>query len=160
MCTEIPDEEKLPELHKTISTFMTHGSCGLVTWVHHVWKMRNVQKIAKGVFAETYEGDGYPHYKWKNHGKYVMKNGVPLNNKWVVLYNPFLNRKYNAHINVEICRSITSCKYLYQYVDKGPVITSVAVDSQLQNDTYQGYEIHKYMNPWFVTALEACLRIF
>ena len=34
-------------------------------------------------------------------------------------YNPFLNKKYNAHINVEVCSSISAVKYLYKYVYKG-----------------------------------------
>ena len=29
VCPEIPGEEKFPELHKTITTFMMHGLCGL-----------------------------------------------------------------------------------------------------------------------------------
>ena len=102
------------------------------------------KKFPKEFVAETYEGDWHPHYKWRNDGKYVMKNGVPLNNKWVVPYNQFLNRKYNAHINVEISSSIKSCKYLYKYIYKGPDMASVAVDLQLQNNTHQGHEIHKY----------------
>ena len=122
------------------------------------WEM--YQKFPKEFFAETYEGDGYPHYKWRNDGKYVRKNGVPLNSKWVVPYNPFLSRKYNTHINVEICSSIKSCKYLYKYVYKGPDMASVAVYSQLQNDTQQGDEIHKYVNSQLVTASEAYWRIF
>ena len=85
-----------------------------------------------------------------------MKNGVPLNNKWVVPYNPFLTRKYNAHINVEIHSSIKSCKYLYKYVYKGPDMASVAMNLQLQNDIHQGDEIHKYVNSLFVTVSEAC----
>ena len=38
-------------------------------------------------------------------------------------------KKYNAHINVEICSTINSYKYLYKYVYKGPVMASVQVVS-------------------------------
>ena len=37
----------------------------------------------------------------------------------MVPYNPYLCLKYNAHINVEICSSVSSVKYLYKYVFKG-----------------------------------------
>ena len=39
-------------------------------------------------------------------------------------------------------------------------MASVAVDSQLQNDTHQGDEIHKYVSSQFITASEGCWRIF
>ena len=89
-----------------------------------------------------------------------MKNGVPLNNQWVMPYNPFLSKKCTAHINVEIGSSIQSCTYLYKYVYKGLRMASVAVDSQDHSDTHQGDVIDKYVNSQFVTASEACWRIF
>ena len=63
-----------------------------------------------------------------------MKDGVPLDNRHIVPYNPYLSKKYNAHINVEICSTINSCKYLYKYVYKGPDMASVqVVDNQGDN---------------------------
>ena len=56
-----------------------------------------------------------------------MENGVPLNNRYIVPYNPYLSKEYSAHINVEICSTINSCKYLYKYVYKGPDMASVQV---------------------------------
>ena len=50
----------------------------------------------------------------RDDGKCVMKNGVPLDNRHIVPYSPYLSKKYNAHINVEICSTINSCKYLYK----------------------------------------------
>ena len=73
------------------------------------------------------ESDGYPQYRRRNDGKYVTKNGVPLDNRYIVPYNPYLAKKYNAHISVEICSTINSCKYLYKYVYKGPDMAPVQV---------------------------------
>ena len=42
-----------------------------------------------------------------------------MDNRWIVPYNKYLLRKFDAHINVEICSSIRSVKYLYKYVYKG-----------------------------------------
>ncbi len=43
-----------------------------------------------------------------------------MDNRWIVPYNFHLVTKYHAHINVEICLSISVVKYLYKYVYKGP----------------------------------------
>lgn len=37
----------------------------------------------------------------------------------MVSYNLTFLRKYNAHINVEICNRIKFVKYLYKYIQKG-----------------------------------------
>jgi hypothetical protein len=41
-----------------------------------------------------------------------LRNGIQLDNRWVVSHNIDLVTKYNAHINVEICNSILAIKYL------------------------------------------------
>jgi hypothetical protein len=45
--------------------------------------------------------------------------GFIFDNRWVVPYNPYLTMPYQCHINVEVCSSITTVKYLYKYVYKG-----------------------------------------
>ena len=57
--------------------------------------------------------------------------------------------KYNVHINVEICSSIVSCKYLYKYVYKGPDMASLGVEVAEKGD-----EIKKFVNLHFITASE------
>ena len=47
----------------------------------------------------------------------IIKNSTySIDNKWV---DPYLLLKYNSHINVEICSTISAIKYLYKYVYKG-----------------------------------------
>src|SRR6202000_326456 len=50
---------------------------------------------------------------------HAQRAGVSVNNAWVVPYNPYLLLKYNCHLNVEVCASIKSVKYLFKYVYKG-----------------------------------------
>ena len=83
-----------------------------------------------------------------------MKNGVPLGNRYIVPYNPYLLKKYSAHINVEICSTINSCKYLYKYVYKGPDMASVQIvqnqsdpaDTSLDTQLKEQDEIKKFVN--------------
>ena len=105
--------------------------------------------------------DGYPHYRRRNDGKFVEKQGVQLDNRYVVPYNPYLSKKYNAHINVEICSSIKSCKYLYKYVYKGPDTASVALESGCRKEgtVKKGDEIEKFVNSRFITTSESFWRI-
>ena len=42
--------------------------------------------------------DGYPQYRRRNDGKHVICNGVALDNRHVVPYNPYLSVKYNTHV--------------------------------------------------------------
>ena len=93
---------------------------------------------------------------------HITKNGVQLDNRCVVPYNPYLSKKYNAHINVEICNSLRSYKYLYKYVYKGPDMASVAIETENQSDKRERSvdEINKYVNSRFVTASEGCWSIF
>ena len=49
--------------------------------MHGGWQM---YKFPKDFTEVTVEYDGYPQYKRRNDGKYVTKNGVPLDNRYIV----------------------------------------------------------------------------
>jgi hypothetical protein len=63
----------------------------------------------------------------------------------VVPYNPYLTRRYKAHINVEICSSIKAIKYLYKYIYKGPDRTTMRLDSNV--DEVQMHLEGRYLSP-------------
>ena len=96
---------------------------------------------------------GYPLYRRRDNGQTINKRGVLIDNKWIVPYNPYLCQKYDCYINVEICSSIRSVKYLYKYVYKGH--DRVIISIKNSND-----EIEKYLNARYVSASEACWRLF
>jgi len=86
----------------------------------------------------TTNKNGYPTYKRRDNGRFIKKRGVSINidNRWIVPYNPYLSQKYDCHINVEICSSIKSVKYLYKYIYKGEdrvLISLVNPKMKLQN---------------------------
>ena len=122
------------------------------------------KELAEQILVDS---DGYPHYRRRDDGQNVVKNDVTLDNRYFVPYNPYLSTKHNAHINVEICSSMKSCKYLYKYVYKGPHMASVAIEirkkpskEQDGSDEKEKDEIKKFVNTRFLTATEGYWRIF
>ena len=124
-----------PDLHGIVTKLMMHGPCGTNNLNSPCMVDGKCSKqFPKEFVNNTFAGaDGYPHYRRRNDCKYIMKGHTALDNRFVIPYNPYLTKKYNAHINVEICSSIKSCKYLYKYVYKGPDMASVAVESENRN---------------------------
>ena len=128
VCAEIPDKDTVPELYAIVTKFMMHGPCSIANPNSPCMEDGKCPKtFPKDFTEETMEYDGYSQYRQREDGKYVMKNGVPLDNRYMVPYNPYLSKKYSAHVNVEICSTINSCKYLYKYVYKSPDMASVLV---------------------------------
>ena len=42
-----------------------------------------------------------------------------IDNCWIILYSLYLTAKYRAYINIEVCASIKSIKYINKYIYKG-----------------------------------------
>jgi hypothetical protein len=81
-------------------------------------------------FSETTQQgkDSYPIYRTRDDGQQVKIRREWLNNRWVVSFSPILLMRYNCHINVEVCCSIKSVKYLYKCVFKGHDCVSFSMD--------------------------------
>ncbi|GBO43211.1 hypothetical protein AVEN_119477-1 [Araneus ventricosus] len=86
----------------------------------------------------------------------VQVGKYSFDNRWVVPYNPWLLKKFNAHINVEVCASVKSVKYLYKYVYKGRDAASVKIQKEgaLDHD-----EISCFVEGRYVSAPEAMWRL-
>ena len=111
--------------------------------------------------------NGYPLYRRRrpDDGGFTaqlrVKRGgtydeVQIDNHWVVPYNKFLCCAFNAHINVELCMSIKSIQYVLNYVNKG---CDMAVFG-LQDNASRTDEIARFQTGRYVSASEACRRIF
>jgi hypothetical protein len=59
--------------------------------------------------------DGYPMYRRRS-----VANGGHAKNPNVVAHNVWLLKKYDCHMNIQVVVSISSVKYLFKYVYKGP----------------------------------------
>jgi hypothetical protein len=65
-----------------------------------------------------------------------MSNGtrVDIDNHGVVPYSPLQCKIYKAHINVELCSSVKSIKYIYKYIHKDSDMAVFAVQNVNEND--------------------------
>ena len=167
---EIPDREVDPQLWETVTTCMLHGPCGLEN--HSAPCMVDgrgldgccSKRYPKPFLDETILGeDSYPHYRRRQNGRYFEKSHLRADgttctfrydNRWVIPYNPFLTKRYNCHINVEICSSVQAVKYLYKYVYKGPDRANAVIDDPSNID-----EVKIYLDARYISAPEATWRL-
>ncbi|KAG5525404.1 hypothetical protein RHGRI_031907 [Rhododendron griersonianum] len=154
---EIPDKETEPELYNAVVNHMIHGPCGSYNancpcMKNGVCKKKFPRKFAN---ATTMGDDSYPVYRRRPPRPSDNGERIAIDNSWVVPYNPWLILKYNCHINVEICSSIISVKYLYKYVYKGPDRVSLEVRPAPNYD-----EIQQFVDARWVCASEAAWKIF
>ena len=96
--------------------------------------------------------NGYPIYKREDNGRIIQVGNHDIDNRWSVPYNPYLSKKYKAHLNLEACTSIKSVKYLFKYVYKGHDCANVEVteSNELNHD-----EVLRYMDARYISAPEA-----
>jgi len=104
-------------------------------------------------------------------------SGFVFDNRWVVSYNPYLTMRYQCHINVEVCSSITAVKYLYKYVYKGhnralavvqpkagallaTMPQAVAGGADGNNVLAARDEVQNYLDGRYINGSEACHRFF
>ena len=124
VCAELPDPQKDPLLFDIVKSQLIHGPCGAtdVPGKPSVC-MENgkcSKRFPKAYCEETQScEDGYPSYRRRSpeqggHCFSKLKDGVEvlITNQWVVPYNPVLCRIFQCHINVELCHSIKSIKYV------------------------------------------------
>lgn len=117
---KIPDPAIHPRLHGIVLKHMVHGPCGALNSASPCMSQgRCTEDFPKAFANETnLEVNGYPVYRQRNTGMTYNAGKHFVDSRWVVPLNPWLLLKYNCHINVEICASITSVKYLFKYTMK------------------------------------------
>ena len=131
VCAEIPDNEHQPLLFETVSKSMIHGPCGDLNPTSPCMIDGKCTKHYPREFVTTTTTNkhGYPLYRRRDDKKTIKKKRGIIDNRWIVPYNPYLYQKYNCHINVEICSSIRSVKYLYKYVYKGHDRVMISIEN-------------------------------
>ncbi|XP_026384298.1 uncharacterized protein LOC113279861 [Papaver somniferum] len=153
---EIPDKKKEPELYKCVKKRMIHGLCGRKCMMEGKYKRGFPKQFCKC----TVQGkDAYPVYQRRDYGNTIqMTKTFIADNRFVVPYNPWLLQKYDFHMNVEVCSTVQSVKYLYKYIYKGPDCISFRV--QLVHPESENNEVTRYINARWVCAQQEIWRIY
>ena len=159
---EIPDPIRYPKLFALVERHMIHGPCGVLNSKSPCMapdKKTSASLVCSKHFRNNYSeettcaNNGYPIYRRRNNGVTVKKGQYDLDNRWVVPYNRYLLLRFGGHINVEICSSLMSVKYLYKYILKGnDTATFQIVTSADGNEAHLNYdEISQFINTRYVT---------
>ncbi|XP_023751067.1 uncharacterized protein LOC111899443 [Lactuca sativa] len=162
VCAEIPDPIRFPKMHDLIKSHMMHGPCGSLRekspCMHGVPK-KCCFRYPRQFNEKTSQGeDSYPLYRRTNNGIEVTVRNTKLDNRWVAPYNPKLLMMFNYHINVEVCSSINSVKYLFKYVYKGHEKQVIHIDKDQENVVIN--EIRKFQDARCVSPPEELWRVF
>ncbi|XP_019157027.1 PREDICTED: uncharacterized protein LOC109153628 [Ipomoea nil] len=161
---EVPDKTMQMKYYNAVEEFMVHGPCGIARRNSPCMVNGKCSKhFPKRFVAESkFDQDGYPVYMRRDNGRTVKKNGIELDNRYVVPHNRYLLLRYKAHINVEWCNQSRSIKYLFKYVNKGnDRVTAEFYNSTIdENGEEVVDEINMYYDCRYVSACEAAWRLF
>ncbi|UYV76743.1 hypothetical protein LAZ67_14001932, partial [Cordylochernes scorpioides] len=133
VCAEIPSPTMQVQLYDMVRKHMIHGPCGNFNLHSPCMSDGKCTKDFPKSFLQLTEANnnGYPRYRRRDDGQTLVVGTHEVDNRWVVPYNPYLLVRFNAHINVEVCASVKSVKYLFKYVYKGHDIAACIKQSKL-----------------------------
>ncbi|XP_061993578.1 uncharacterized protein LOC133711477 [Rosa rugosa] len=154
---ELPNKSLDPQLYEIVTQFMIHGPCGNLNVRSPCMQNGKCSKHFPKAYQTTtlFETGTVPLYRRRpNVDNLFVKNGVNIDNSFVVPYNKMLLLKYKAHINVESCSHSMLIKYLFKYINKGPDRARVVLQDNM-ND-----EIKTYLNCRYLSPPEAVWRLF
>ncbi|XP_039967476.1 uncharacterized protein LOC120779344, partial [Bactrocera tryoni] len=162
VCAEIPNKEAEPELYEIVSKCMIHGPCGVLNSSSPCITDTGIcsKNYPKTFHANTLSNvNGYPQYRRRNDGNKIVvranKHLIEIDNRWIVPNNKYMTKKYSAHINVEICSSIKSVKYLHKYIYKEYDCATVQIIEHPIDRVDNHDEISSFIDAQYVSAPEA-----
>jgi hypothetical protein len=118
---QLSDPTTDPVGFDAVSSFMVHGPCGPRVAYPPYMTDGSCSKFYPKQFCEhtSILENGFAQYARPNNGIVVNKNGIDVDNRFIVPHNVDLVVKYQAHINVESVNRDGMHKYLFKYVTKG-----------------------------------------
>ena len=153
---EIPDPQVQPEFHDTVKRHMMHGPCGDLDADCVCMENGECKKhFPKPLQQQTeFSVNGYPLYRRRGQHRAELRRHT-VNDSWVVPHNPQLLMKFNCHMNVEVCTTVRSVKYIFKNIHKGNDAAHVEIrQNHLNHD-----EILQHLNARYVGPHQAVFRI-
>ena len=149
ICVQFPDLYEDLYFFNAIKQCMVHGLYGTRN-IKALW-MKN-GKCTKShpkdfVEATTMDQNGYRIYCRRNRDQLYMMGRHKVDNRDVVLYNPYLSRMFNCYINVKVCAGIRCVKYIYKYIYKSHDRTTMVLGGV--------DEIQQYLDASYIGPVEA-----
>ena len=166
---EVPDPRNDPLGYALVAEHMTYGPCGQTNPRCPCMKNNKCSKHFPKPYQPktTVNSIGFAVYRRPENNLFVCKGGLQMDNRWVVPYNMFLLKKYQAHINVEWCNKTTFIKYLFKYVTKGADCSKAylqrvkrAQQAPYDDETKTINEIKEYLDCRYICEQDACWRMF
>ncbi|XP_028053004.1 uncharacterized protein LOC114257440 [Camellia sinensis] len=154
VCAEFLDPKDEPMLFETIKCCMVHGPCGARNSQAPCMENGKCTKRYPRAFTETttMDQDGYPIYRRHNNGQVHIVRGKKVDNRDIVPCNAYLSKRFNCHINVEVCAGMRCVKYIHKYIYKGYDCTTMVLG--LIN------EMQQYLDARYIGPPDAAWRIF
>ena len=135
---------------------MMHGPCGdLNPQCVCIENGKCRKNFPKPLHQQTeFNFNGYPLYRRRGQHRAELRN-YTVNDSWVVPHNPQLRMKFNCHMNLEICTTAKSVKYIFNYIHKGNDAAYIEIRQQYLNHD----EILQHLNAQYVGPHQAVFRI-
>ncbi|KAF7812022.1 DNA helicase PIF1, ATP-dependent [Senna tora] len=107
---KIPSPMSHAALYEAVKSFMIHGPCGAARKTLPCMINGKCSKHFPKKFTDrtSFDDDFYAKYRRRDIGNTVVKNGIELDNRFVVPYNPTLLLRYQTHINIDFCNQSRS----------------------------------------------------
>ena len=114
----ISDKIENFDFYKLMTKHMIHKNCkDKIDVICHDKNDQCTKRFLKQMINVTNLNHVCDFSQYRRFARACVSNTV-WNNIWVMSYNIYLLKKYQTHLNVEICTSIKSMTYLYKYVFK------------------------------------------
>lgn len=147
---QIPDRNEHPQLYEAVSKYMLHGPCTPERCLENGKCKKHFPKTFCD--ATIMKEDGYPEYARPDNGRSIQKGQNTFTNKDVVPHSKQLIVEFDCHINLEVCASIKSVKYIHKYIYKGPDRATLQT---------QGHdEVKAFLDSRYISSVEAAWRLF
>ncbi|XP_075475631.1 uncharacterized protein LOC142507875 [Primulina tabacum] len=161
---EIPYEKEDPVYYGAVCDLMMHDPCGDARKKSACMSDGRCTKNFPKKFVEvtSIDEDGYPVYRRRDNAQTILKNGVNLDNIFVVPHNHYLLIRYGARINAEWCNQSRAIKYLFKYINKGHDRVTASFYQSSDNDNFGKIvdEVNMYYDCRYISPCEAAWRIF